>query len=78
MEYYGTYPQNDYRYYLQHYAKGEEADDHKYIKKTTTKNGKIRYFCQMIRRKCLYAIFYSKKIIRSLERRLGIIKTFRA
>ena len=42
-EYYGMYPENDYRYYLMHYAKGEEADDHKYIKKTTTKNGKIRY-----------------------------------
>lgn len=39
--------------------------------------GKVRYFCQIIRRKCLYGAFYSKKIIRSIERRLGIIKTYR-
>lgn len=40
--------------------------------------GKIRFFCQIIRRKCIYGIFYSKKILRSLERRTGIIKTYRA
>lgn len=40
--------------------------------------GKVRYVCQIIRRKCLYGIFYSKKILRSLERRAGIIKTYRA
>ncbi len=40
--------------------------------------GKVRFFCQIIRRKCLYGIFYSRKILRSLERRLGIIKTYRA
>ena len=47
-------------------------------KRRDKRPGKVRYCCQIIRRKCLYAIFYSKKIIRSLERRLGIIKTFRA
>ncbi len=38
--------------------------------------GKVRLFCQIIRRKCLYGVFYMKKILRSLERRLGIIKTY--
>jgi hypothetical protein len=38
--------------------------------------GKVKYFCQIIRRKCIYGVFYSKKIIRSLERRLGIIKKY--
>ena len=38
--------------------------------------GKVRFFCQIIRRKCLYGVFYMKKILRSLERRLGIIKTY--
>ncbi len=38
--------------------------------------GKFRYFCQIIRRKCLYGIFYLKKIWRSLERRTGIIKVY--
>jgi hypothetical protein len=38
--------------------------------------GKVQYFCQIIRRKCIYGVFYAKKIIRSLERRLGIIKTY--
>ncbi|MCR5672062.1 MAG: alpha-1,2-fucosyltransferase [Butyrivibrio sp.] len=38
--------------------------------------GRVRLFCQIIRRKCLYGIFYSKKIIRSLERRTGVIKTY--
>lgn len=42
MEYYGTYPQNDYRYYLQHSAKGTtwEKKDHKYVKK---EDGKYWY-----------------------------------
>lgn len=40
------------------------------------KPGKVRYVCQIIRRKCIYGVFYSKKIIRSLGRRLGIIKKF--
>lgn len=31
MEYYGVYPENDYRYYLKHYAKGSQAKDHKYL-----------------------------------------------
>lgn len=39
----GAWPENDYRYYLKHYAKGEEADEHKYIKKVSTKSGKTRY-----------------------------------
>ncbi len=38
--------------------------------------GKVHYFCQIIRRKCIYGVFYAKKIIRSLERRLGIIKKY--
>ena len=38
------------------------------------KPGKFRYFCQIIRRKCIYGVFYLKKIVRSLERRTGIIK----
>ena len=38
--------------------------------------GQVRFFCQIIRRKCLYGVFYMKKILRSLERRLGIIKTY--
>lgn len=38
--------------------------------------GKARYFCQIIRRKCLYGVFYLKKIWRSLERRSGMVKTY--
>ncbi len=38
--------------------------------------GKVMCFGQIIRRKCLYGVFYSKKILRSLERRLGLIKTY--
>ncbi len=38
---------------------------------------KFKYNCQIIRRKCIYGVFYFKKILRSLERRLGIIKTWR-
>ncbi len=41
------------------------------------KPGSLRLFCQVIRRKCLYGAFYCRKIIRSLEKRLGIIKTFK-
>lgn len=40
--------------------------------------GRVRLFCQNIRRRCLYGVFFGKKVIRSLERRLGIIKTFKA
>ena len=47
-------------------------------KRRNKRPGKVRFFCQIIRRKCLYGIFYSKKILRSLERRTGIIKTYRA
>ncbi|MBR1643264.1 MAG: alpha-1,2-fucosyltransferase [Butyrivibrio sp.] len=47
-------------------------------KRRNKRPGKVRYVCQIIRRKCLYGIFYSKKILRSLERRAGIIKTYRA
>ncbi len=39
--------------------------------------GKVRFFGQIIRRKCLYGIFYFKKILRSLLRRMGIIKSYR-
>lgn len=35
-----VYPYNDYRNYLMHYAKGEEADNHKYLYK---KNGRYIY-----------------------------------
>ncbi len=38
--------------------------------------GSIRLFCQNIRRRCLYGIFFLKKVVRSLERRVGIIKTY--
>lgn len=47
-------------------------------RRRNTRPGKVRFFFQIIRRKCLYGIFYSKKIVRSLERRLGLIKTYRA
>ena len=40
------------------------------------KPGTLRHLCQNIRRRLIYAEFFSKKIIRSLERRLGIVKTF--
>ncbi len=46
-------------------------------KRRNIRPGKVRYFCQIIRRKCIYGVFYLKKIIRSLERRCGIIKTYR-
>ena len=42
------------------------------------KPGKALTFCQEIRRKSLYGAFFMKKILRSLERRTGIIKTYRA
>ncbi len=45
-------------------------------KRRNIRPGKVRYFCQIIRRKLLYGLFYMRKIIRSLERRTGIIKTF--
>lgn len=35
------YPENDYRYYLMHYAKGAEADNHKYLYKD--ENGRYIY-----------------------------------
>lgn len=38
--------------------------------------GKVRVFFQHIRRKCIYGVFFARKIWRSLERRAGIIKTF--
>ncbi len=41
------------------------------------KPGRLRLFCQVIRRKSLYGAFYCRKIIRSLERRFGVIKTFK-
>ncbi len=40
--------------------------------------GRVRFFCQIVRRKFIYGIFYLKKILRSLERRLGIIKVYGA
>ena len=38
--------------------------------------GTVLRLCQDLRRRCLYGAFYLKKILRSLERRLGIIRTF--
>ena len=38
--------------------------------------GKVKTIFQHIRRKTLYAIFFAKKIWRSLERRTGIIPTY--
>lgn len=38
--------------------------------------GKVMTFFQVIRRKCLYGVFFAKRIVRSLERRIGIIKTY--
>lgn len=40
--------------------------------------GRGRYLCQIVRRKFIYGIFYFKKILRSLERRIGIIKVYSA
>ena len=45
-------------------------------KRRNIRPGKVRYFCQIIRRKCIYGRFYLKKIVRSLERRTGIIKSY--
>ena len=60
----------------------EELEEYKgkslLYKRRNIRPGKVRYFCQIIRRKCLYGVFYSKKILRSLERRTGIIKSFHA
>ncbi|WP_026650905.1 glycosyl transferase [Butyrivibrio proteoclasticus] len=39
--------------------------------------GKVRFFFQNIRRKLIYGVFFFKKMVRSFERRTGIIKTFR-
>ena len=41
------------------------------------KPGQFMVYMQAIRRKCLYGAFYCRKIVRSLERRLGIIKTWK-
>ncbi len=40
--------------------------------------GKVRCAFQNIRRRAIYAVFFLKKIARSLERRMGIIKTIKA
>lgn len=40
--------------------------------------GRVRLFCQVVRRKFIYGIFYLKKILRSFERRIGIIKVYSA
>jgi len=40
--------------------------------------GRVMTFFQIIRRKCLYGTFFGKRIVRSLERRLGLIKTYSA
>ena len=45
-------------------------------RRRNVKPGKVFVFFQVIRRKCLYGVFYLKKIVRSLERRMGIIKTW--
>lgn len=45
-------------------------------KRRNKRPGKVLFFFQVIRRKCLYGIFFLKKIVRSLERRTGIIKTY--
>ncbi len=39
--------------------------------------GKVHVFFQVIRRKGIYGVFYLKKILRSLQRRLGIIRSFK-
>lgn len=39
--------------------------------------GKVRFFFQNIRRKLIYGAFFFKKMVRSFERRTGIIKTYR-
>lgn len=40
--------------------------------------GRMRGTAQVIRRKMLYGVFYGRKILRSLQRRTGLIKTFQA
>ncbi len=40
--------------------------------------GKVGHALQTVRKKTLYAVFFFKKIVRSLERRTGIIKTYNA
>lgn len=44
--------------------------------RVNVKPGKVRHFLQVIRRKAIYGVFYTKKIWRSLERRTGIIKVY--
>ena len=47
-------------------------------KKLNKKPGKVRHILQIIRSKYIYALYMSKKIRRSLERRTGLIKIFSA
>lgn len=58
----------------------KELDEYKsrspLYKRRNKRPGKGLFFFQVIRRKCLYGIFFLKKIVRSLERRTGIIKTY--
>ncbi len=43
-----TYPENDYRNYLMHYAKGKEAKNHKYVSKHKSKSGNWVYVYQQL------------------------------
>ena len=58
-------------------AELEEYKKHsKLYARRNKRPGKLRYFCQILRRKVLYARFYIRKIWRSIERRTGIIATW--
>jgi hypothetical protein len=46
-----------------------------YAKRNIRPGTAVQFF-QNIRRKCLFGVFFAKKIVRSLERRSGIIKSY--
>ncbi len=60
----------------------KELEEYKAVsslyKRRNRRPGKVWVFFQIIRRKCIYGVFYFKKIVRSLLRRSGLIKTYRA
>ena len=56
----------------------EYKKDSRLFARRNKRPGKERYFAQIIRRKVIFACFYTGKIWRSLERRMGIIKTWKA
>ena len=58
---------------LEHYKKTSGL-----YARRNVKPGKVRIFFQNIRRRLIYAVFFGKKIWRSLLRRTGIIKVYRA